>query len=116
MLGISKRKCTMDTPVHINGNEKKKKTEYRNSYIAYLNIQNVILMCCLLVFGVWLWTELHISTNLNIFWINALLCVAIILSSFKSLKFEGNLYNCGDDCRLTNRLQKNGRGKKKIYV
>jgi len=26
MLGISKRKCTMDTPVHINGNEKKKKT------------------------------------------------------------------------------------------
>lgn len=41
----------MDTPVHINGNEKKKKTEYRNSYIAYLNIQNVILMCCLLVFG-----------------------------------------------------------------
>ena len=25
MLGISKRKCTMDTPVHINGNEKKKK-------------------------------------------------------------------------------------------
>ena len=49
-------------------------------------------------------------------WINALLCVAIILSSFKSLKFEGNFYNCGDDCRLTNRLQKNGRGKKKIYV
>ena len=112
MLGISKRKCTMDTPVHINGNEKKKKTEYRNSYIAYLNIQNVILMC----FGVWLWTELHISTNLNIFWINALLCVAIILSSFKSLKFEGNLYNRGDDCRLTDRIQKNGRGKKKIYV
>lgn len=116
MLGISKRKCTMDTPVHINGNEKKKKTEYRNSYIAYLNIQNVIPMCCLLVFGVWLWTELHISTNLNIFWINALLGIAIILSSFKSLKFEGNFYNCGDDCRLTNRLQKNGRGKKKIYV
>lgn len=116
MLGISKRKCTMDTPVHINGNEKKKKTEYRNSYIAYLNIQNVILMCCLLVFGVWLWTELHISTNLNIFWINALLYGAIILSSFKSLKFEGNLYSCGDDCRLTDRLQKNGRGKKKIYV
>lgn len=114
MLGISKRKCTMDTPVHMNGNEKK--TEYRNSYIAYLNIQNVIPMCCLLVFGVWLWTELHISTNLNIFRINALLCVAIILSSFKSLKFEGNFYNCGDDCRLTNRLQKNGRGKKKIYV
>ena len=52
MLGISKRKCTMDTPVHINGNEKKKKTEYRNSYIAYLNIQNVIPMSCLLVFGV----------------------------------------------------------------
>lgn len=103
-------------PVHINGNEKKKKTEYRNSYIAYLNIQNVIPMSCLLVFGVWLWTELHISTNLNIFRINALLCVAIILSSFKSLKFEGNFYNCGDDCRLTNRLQKNGRGKKKIYV
>ena len=51
MIGISKQKCTMDTPVHINGNEKKKKTEYRNSYIAYLNIQNVILMCCLLVFG-----------------------------------------------------------------
>lgn len=75
MLGISKRKCTMDTPVHINGNEKKKKTEYRNSYIAYLNIQNVILMCCLLVFGVWLWTELHILTNLNIFRINALLGV-----------------------------------------
>ena len=117
MIGISKRKCTMDTPVHINGNEKKKKTEYRNSYIAYhLNIQNVILMCCLLVFGVWLWTELHISTNLNIFWINALLGVAIILSSFKSLKLEGNYYNCGDDCRLTNRLQKNERGKKKIYV
>lgn len=82
----------------------------------YLNIQNVIPMSCLLVFGVWLWTELHISTNLNIFRINALLCVAIILSSFKSLKFEGNFYNCGDDCRLTNRLQKNGRGKKKIYV
>lgn len=41
----------MDTPVHINGNEKKKKTEYRNSYIMYLNIQNVIPMCCLLVFG-----------------------------------------------------------------
>lgn len=116
MLGISKRKCTMDTPVHINGNEKKKKTEYRNSYIAYLNIQNVIPMSCLLVFGVWLWTELHISTNLNIFRINALLCVAIILSSFKSLKFEGNFYNCGDDCRLTNGLQKNGRGKKKIHV
>lgn len=114
MLGISKRKCTMDTPVHINGNEKK--TEYRNSYIAYLNIQNVIPMCCLLVFEVWLWTELHISTHLNIFWINALLCVAIILSSFKSLKFEGNFYNCGDDCRLTDRLQNNGRGKKKIYV
>lgn len=111
MLGISKRKCTMDTPVHINGNEKK--TEYRNSYIAYLNIQNVIPMCCLLVFGVWLWTELHISTNLNIFRINALLCVAIILSSFKSLKFEGNLYNCGDDCRLTNRLQKKWKGKEK---
>lgn len=109
MLGISKRKCTMDTPVHINGNEKKKKTEY-------LNIQNVIPMCCLLVFEVWLWTELHISTNLNIFWINALLYGAIILSSFKSLKFEGNFYNCGDDCRLTDRLQKNGRGKKKIYV
>ena len=71
----------MDTPVHINGNEKKKKTEYRNSYIAYLNIQNVIPMSCLLVFGVWLWTELHISTNLNIFRINALLCVAIILST-----------------------------------
>ena len=51
MLGISKRKCKMDTPVHINGNEKKKKTEYRNSYITYLNIQNVIPMCCLLVFG-----------------------------------------------------------------
>ena len=49
MLGISKRKCTMDTPVHINWNEKK--TEYRNSYITYLNIQNVIPMCCLLVFG-----------------------------------------------------------------
>lgn len=114
MLGISKRKCTMDTPVHINGNEKK--TEYRNSYIAYLNIQNVILMCCLLVFGVWLWTELHISTNLNIFRINALLCVAIILSSFKSLKFEGNFYNCGDDCRLTNRLQKmEGERKKSMY-
>ena len=114
MLGISKRKCTMDTPVHINGNEKK--TEYRNSYIAYLNIQNVIPMCCLLVFGVWLWTELHISTNLNIFWINALLCVAIILSSFKSLKFEGNFYNCGDDCRLTNRLQKmEGERKKSMY-
>lgn len=48
--------------------------------------------------------------------INALLCVARILSSFKSLKFEGNFYNCGDDCRLTNRLQKNGREKKKIYV
>ena len=88
MLGISKRKCTMDTPVHINGNEKKKKTEYRNYYITYLNIQNVIPMCYLLVFGVWLWTELHISTNLNIFWINALLCVAIILSSFKSLKYR----------------------------
>ena len=116
MIGISKRKCTMDTPVHINGNEKKKKTEYRNSYIAYLNIQNVILMCCLLVFGVWLWTELHISTHLNIFWINAFLGVAIILSSFKSLEFEGNLYNCGDDCRLKDRLQKNGRRKKKIYV
>ena len=116
MLGISKRKCTMDTPVHINGNEKKKKTEYRNSYITYLNIQNVIPMCCLLVFEVWLWTELHISTHLNIFWINALLCVVIILSSFKSLKFEGNFYNCGDDCRLTDRLQKNERGKKKIYV
>ena len=43
MLGISKRKCTMDTPVHINGNEKKKKTEYRNSYIAYLN--HVLLTC-----------------------------------------------------------------------
>ena len=114
MLGISKRKCTMDTPVHINGNEKK--TEYRNFYIAYLNIQNVIPMSCLLVFGVWLWTELHISTNLNIFWINAFLGVAIILSSFKSPKFEGNLYNCGDDCRLTDRLQKNVRGKKKIYV
>ena len=97
----------MDTPVHINGNEKEKKTEYRNSYIAYLNIQNVIPMCCLLVFGVWLWTDLHLSTTL---------CVAIILSSFKSLKFEGNFYNCGDDCRLTDRLQKNGRGKKKIYV
>ena len=80
----------MDTPVHINGNEKKKKTEYRNSYITYLN---VIPMCCLLVFEVWLWTELHISTHLNIFRINALLCVAIILSSFKSLKFEGNFYN-----------------------
>lgn len=106
----------MDTPVHINGNEKKKKIEYRNSYITYLNIQNVIPMCCLLVFEVWLWTELHISTHLNIFWINAFLGVAIILSSFKSLKFEGNFYNCGDDCRLTNRLQKNGRGKKKIYV
>ena len=39
----------MDTPVHINENEKK--TEYRNSYITYLNIQNVIPMCCLLVFG-----------------------------------------------------------------
>lgn len=38
----------MDTPVHINGNEKKKKTEYRNSYIAYLNIQNVILTHVLL--------------------------------------------------------------------
>lgn len=49
MIGISKRKCTMDTPVHINGNEKK--TEYRNSYITYLNIQNVIPMCYLLVFG-----------------------------------------------------------------
>ena len=109
-------KRAMDIPVHINGNEKKKKTEYRNSYIAYLNIQNVILMCCLLLFGVWLWTELYISTNLNIFWINDLLCVAIILSSFKSLKFEGNFYICGDDCRLTDRLQKNGRGKKKIYV
>lgn len=104
----------MDIPVHINGNEKK--TEYRNSYIAYLNIQNVIPMSCLLVFGVWLWTELHISTNLSIFRINALLCVAIILSGFKSLKFEGNLYSCGDDYRLTDRLQKNGRGKKKIYV
>lgn len=114
MPGISKRKCTMDTPVHINGNEKK--TEYRNSYIAYLNIQNVIPMSCLLVFGVWLWTELHISTNLNIFWINALLGVAIILSSFKSLKFEGNFYSCGDDCRLTDRLQKmEGERKKSMY-
>lgn len=45
--------------------------------------------------------------------INALLCVAIILSSFKSLKFEGNFYNCGDDCRLTNRLQKKWKGKEK---
>lgn len=84
--------------------------DYRILAVAFL------LMCCLLVFGVWLWTELHILTNLNIFRINALLGVAIILSSFKSLKFEGNFYNCGDDCRLTNRLQKNGRGKKKIYV
>jgi len=91
----------------------KNKTEYRNSYITYLNIQNVIPLSCLLVFGVWLWTELHISTNLNIFRINALLGVAIILFSFKSLKFEGNLYSCGDDYRLTDRLQKNGRGKKK---
>lgn len=48
--------------------------------------------------------------------INALLCVAIILSSFKSLKFEGNFYNCGDDCRLTNRLQKMEGERKKIYV
>ena len=117
MLKTSKRTYMADAPIYITGNEKiHRKIEYRNSYIAYLNIQNVIPMCCLLVFGVWLWTELHISTNLNIFWINALLCVAIILSSFKSLKFEGNLYSCGDDCRLTDRLQKNGRGKKKIYV
>ena len=84
--------------------------DYRILAVAFL------LMCCLLVFGVWLWTELHILTNLNIFRINALLGVAIILSSFKSLEFEGNLYSCGDDCRLTDRLQKNGRGKKKIYV
>lgn len=90
-------------------------TQQAVSY-SRLTLFYVIPMCCLLVFEVWLWTELHISTHLNIFWINALLCVAIILSSFKSLKFEGNFYNCGDDCRLTNRLQKNGRGKKKIYV
>ena len=110
MLGILKRTCTIDTLIH-------KKIEYRNSYITYLNIQNVIPMGCLVVFlGLSLWTELHISTNLDTFWINALLCVAIILSSFKSLELEDNLHNCGDDCRLTYRLQKNGRGKKKIYV
>lgn len=118
MLGISKRTCMVDTPIHMNGNEKKnKKIEYRNSYITYLNIQNVILRGCLVVlFGLLLWTELHISTNLDTFWINALLWVAIILSSFKSLELEADFYNCGDDCRLTYRLQKNGRGKKKIYV
>lgn len=101
---------------YFGGAEKRSLLIVTVSDIVDLNIQNVIPMCCLLVFEVWLWTELHISTHLNIFWINALLCVAIILSSFKSLKYEGNLYNCGDDCRLTDRLQKNGRGKKKIYV
>ena len=117
MLGISKRTCTIDTPIHMNGNEKKhKKIEYRNSYITYLNIQNVIPMGCLIMFELWLWMELHISTNLDTFWINAFLCAAIILSSFKLLEFEDDLHNCGDDCRLTYRLQKNGRGKKKIYV
>lgn len=70
-------------------------------------------MSCLLVFVVWLWTELHISTNLNIFRINALLGVAIILFSFKSLKFEGNLYSCGDDYRLTDRITKKWKGKEK---
>ena len=76
----------------------------------------MIPVCCLLVFGVWLWTELHISTNLNIFRINALLGVAIILSSFKSLKFEGNLYSCGDDCRLTDRLKKMEGERKNLCI
>ena len=116
MLQMSKRTCIADTPRHFNRNRNNKKIEYGTSYIAYLNIHNAIPMGCMVLLGLWLLMELHISTNLNIFWINALLGVAIILSSFKSLKFEGNFYNCGDDCRLTNRLQKNGRGKKKIYV
>ena len=94
MLGISKRKRTIDIPIHINGNKKKnKKIEYRKIHITYLNIQNVIPMGYL--FGLWLWMELHISTNLETFWINALLCVAIILFSFKLLDFEDNLHNCG---------------------
>ena len=68
------------------------------------------------MFGVWLWTELHISTNLNIFRINALLGVAIILFSFKSLEFEGNLYSCGDDYRLTDRLQKMEGKRKNLCI
>lgn len=120
MLQISKRTCIADTPRHFDRNkENNKKIEYRTFYIAYLNIHNAIPMGCLVLLELWLLMELHISTNphyLNIFWINAFFYIVVIWIGFKLIDFEDNLHNCGDNRRFIYILQKNGRGKKKIYV
>lgn len=93
----------------------RKKGRGWTKHIDFMLLDVLCMQIAFIVSYIWRFGPGNPYTD-NIFWINALLCVAIILSSFKSLKFEGNLYSCGDDCRLTDRLQKNGRGKKKIYV
>lgn len=119
MLQMSKRTCIAYTPRYFNSNRNNKKIEYGTSYIAYLNIHNAIPMGCMVLLGLWLLMELHISTNPHYFitlWINALFYIAIIQINFKLLNFENYLHHCGDNRRFIYTLRKNGRGKKKIYV
>lgn len=113
------RTCKLDrrfnSPTPING----KKTEYRNPYITYLINLHVMPLSCFILFAIWLWGELHILLNpceKNVIGMDVLFFGMFILFGFVLFYLERCLRYCGDNRKLTYKLQKNVRGKREIYV
>ena len=104
------RTCKLDrrynSPTPING----KKTEYRNPYITYLTNLHVMPLSCFILFFTWLWGELHILLNpceKNVIGMDFLFCGMFILLGFILFYLERCLRYCGDNRKLTYKLQKN---------
>lgn len=115
MLRTWKLDRRYNSPTPING----KKTEYRNPYIAYLTNPYVMPLSCFILFSIWLLGELHILLNpceKNVIGMDVLFFGMFILFCFALFYLERCLRYCGDNRKLTYKLQKDVRGKREIYV
>ncbi len=73
-------------------------------------------LSCFILFSIWLWGELHILLNpceKNVIGMDVLFFGMFILFGFVLFYLERCLRYCGDNRKLTYKLQKNVRGKKR---